>query len=221
MAIDIISKLGSLFGHEYDEAKIPSPIKDRFNQAKRRFSEQEIPYEKMGFAEEIGDLTYQLTKLSAVKQNVLTQDNMQFLFNRYNESSDDVNLFNLYEDARRQATQVHINPLYIDIPLLLLKKTTLEEFIANQYVSYISRHIRHPDEENPGYQSADYLKEHQLPAETAELIEVLACPNPYLIGKELTRDMLKDINDSKRLVDSMYSIIMGNGDIGATLNTLN
>jgi hypothetical protein len=200
-----------------DAYQVPPRLRDDFLKAERYFSNQEIPFLRMGYAEEVGDVVYQLLKYSAAGHNVLHPNTQGKVFRDLGTAA---SVDEMYDLAFRYASDENLDSIMQDIPRGMIKESTVEALVASQYVSYISRRIRRPAEKDPGFQSQDYLMEHQLPAESAELIELVTLPAQDKVGRPLFRDMRQRINDAKAFLEEMTDMMGCRGKISGVLPIL-
>ncbi len=192
-AIDIslaLEQLNQVFRFGLQQEWVPDTFRERFQKAARRFSHEKIDPYIMGYGEEIGDMTYQLLKLSAARGRVLTKDNYSGLYDRYARMIEgnvlEVPLSRLYEEADEMVADEMLAGMTRLLPRYPFpgQKKTARAFLANQYLSYLSRAMRLPQNTSWAYHSPGYLVSTKIPEESAELIEVLN----FSRGKEQTLD---------------------------------
>lgn len=186
-----------------DLDKVPLVYKNEFLNSLAYFSDVNIPQEKMGYVEEIGDVIYQSFKIIAVKNKVLTPQSQRKLYDFYGDriiESTSAAIFNttfneVYNDALKLIKSDDVDKLdnLICINEFPNSKKFAEKFLVNQYISYITRKMTAPyvtkTNNSTGFHSEKLLKNTKFAEEIAELVEVLTLPNKKLKGFDLINDM--------------------------------
>jgi hypothetical protein len=145
----VLDKLQRVYPFRLDLGLLPHVFRERFYQAAHKFADDEIDETRMGLVEETGDLIYQVMKLDAVKRKILTPRKQKALYDKFRDKIDPpyvhVFLDELYAEAREIANPRDSRILSGSIPYNGngVHTDTAREFLANQYVSYISRALKH------------------------------------------------------------------------------
>ncbi len=201
----ICDRLAEMFGYRITYEEIPKTFRRVFQQYEDKFSTIEIHHMKMGYAEEIGDVVYQVLKLIMVSERILLEEKQKKLYDTYkskiSSSGFSVDIDTLYQDAIDMIDEKMIGNLADHLGWRQFPKrlTTAANFLANQYVSYISRSM-HPELSGGAYHTAEYIKNDRISEETAELIDILTCPSRVLTGMSLVNDMEKNMKLAEMII---------------------
>ena len=184
----ILDFLQTVYRFRLEPKMIPTALKGPFSKAVERFKDQaelkKIDTAKMGICEEVADVAYQTLKLVCLQNKILTEETIQTLQNHLKNN-------NFYDGSGRL---VGLN--YADMEALSGKlvpgdlieetqhlvhpaaflpkdggKTIIRDFLAGQFVAYISRLWR--GHKAGGLQTIEYIRDEKIPEETQELAEAL------------------------------------------------
>jgi hypothetical protein len=195
-------KVKKVYKYGIHSEHIPETYKDRFYRAAYRFSRQNINYSKMGLAEEIGDLTYQVLKALLIGRNLLTLTDQKRLYEKHNEDWQDLTISQLYDEAYALVQDSHVRQVMSYFPSEIFPSSSriAKDFIANQYVAYLSRIVRVPHNTSWAYHTIDFVKNKKIPEEIAELVEIINKQQEVISGDDMLKSLKRNLTDSRRFV---------------------
>lgn len=215
----VLDKLQRVYRFRLDPLLLPSNFRDGFYKAAKRFCREDFNEKKMGIAEEVGDITYQLLKMIAVRWKLLTPENQRVVSDKHIDKigTAQFSLKKVYDDAYRAVSEDSVMFFSQTLPERAFPDpAAFTRFFANQYVSYISRSLILPRNASWAYHTEDYIKSTKIPEETAELISVL---NKFPDAK-YRKNLLGDIEKNIRLSEKILALVKGVVSDNAPTNEL-
>ena len=209
----VLGKLQRVYRFRLDPMLLPAGFRTRFYEASRRFCKEEINEKKMGIAEEVGDLSYQVLKMLSVKWKLLTPENQRIISDRYSDKigTAQFSFKKAYEDAHKEVNNDSLLFFYQMLPEHVFPdKKVIKTFFAVQYVSYMSRLRIYSQNREWAYQTEDFIKTAKIPEETAELVNILNTYHEKKQGKGVLQEVQNNIKMSEKLVKTVKDAVSDN-----------
>jgi hypothetical protein len=217
-----VDRLGRAYDFELDPAHVPDTCRDEIYHAATRLSSQQIDMERMSFAQEVGDLTYQLVKALAVRGNVLERDDQGRLHEQcgdeFRPGAASLSIFQVYDMAYGLLEEKRVRTLEAMLPLNHFYGPVARDFIANQYVSYIARLYRE-EAGYVGFHTEEFIRENKIPEEMGELVEVILFRNMPAWHEQSMDGLGARLQQAGELVESVREA-MDSHDYGSAFGSL-
>lgn len=222
---EILDFLQTVYPVGLDPKDIPSVLQRPFNKAAERFQKPEelkgLDRSRVGICEEVADLAYQVLKMACLQGSILNERTIKTLqdFLEENDYYDsEKRLVGLDYQGLDKLSVSLVHPQLVERlhdllpPIMFIPRQDngygiLRDFLAGQFVAYISRLWR--EHEAGGLQNIEYLKDKKIPEETRELIEAIIKSDLRLGGDKLMAELANDLQLSQQLLTQVYQIRQG------------